>query len=158
MEMSSERLPNMRRVMKDALIVSLLSTGGNAMETSLSCLHYEKHWSQRRDRSDLVFVSWTLNTEWQTADCTAKVEVTRTLMTCLAGSLCIVKHHVPALFQLLRKKKKKRNALLLCCGMHGSLWATCASWALCNLKFHLNSTVNNHGYFTGDSDIVWGWP
>lgn len=43
MEISSEILPNMRRVVKDALIVSLLSAGGNAMETSLSCLHYKKH-------------------------------------------------------------------------------------------------------------------
>lgn len=43
METSSERLPNKGRVVKDALIFSLLSAEGNAMKASLSCLHYKKH-------------------------------------------------------------------------------------------------------------------
>lgn len=106
MDSSSERLPNKGRVVKDALIFSLLTAEGNAMKASLSCLHYKKHWSQRevrRDRADVVFVSPTLNIEWKTAGYIAKVEVTRSLMTCLSGSPCPVKYHVLGLFQLLKK-------------------------------------------------------
>lgn len=43
MDSSSERLPNKGRVVKDALIFSLLTAEGNVMKASLSCLHYKKH-------------------------------------------------------------------------------------------------------------------